>query len=181
MSFEYPPNPRFTVSFGNGMHRKDVGTLFLGVKGDFRDRDNMVNIFVIKTDRLERPLRSTEDLTEFVLDGLSKKYVLADGKEVDDLGSISIEKIGSHDVVVATRAEPHQIRTVKIKNLHGDDTKQELTEYPFQFYYIRLDDEVAVGIRVSHDNEKKLSPKWYAESHARITKIIENMKVEPKK
>lgn len=180
VSFENPVNPRFTLSLGNGTYRKDVGGFFLGVKGDFRDWDLTTNIFVIKFDRSQRSMRSMEELAEFARKGLSKKYVLADGKEVDDLGSITIEKIGSHDVVVATRADPHHVRTVKIKNVQGEYTSSELTESPYQLYYIRLDDEVTVGIRVSHDNEKRLSPKWYAESHARIGKIIENLKVEPK-
>ena len=172
VSFEKPANPRFTFSFGNGAYRKEVGGFFLGVKGDFRDWDLTASVFVIKFDRGQRSMRSVEELAEFPRKFLAEKYLLADGKEVDDLGSITIEKIGSHDVVVATRADPHHVRIVKIKG------GGEFTQSPYQLYYIWLNDEVTVGIRVSHDNEKKLNPKWYAESHARITKIIENLKVE---
>lgn len=181
VSFENPPNPRFTSSLGNGMYSKEVGTLFLGVKGDFSDWDISINLFVIKCDPIRHPMRSPKDLAEFAREFLSKKYVLANGKRVDDLGSLTIEKIGSFDVVVATRADPNQVRTVKIKNAQGEYTDAELPQKPYQLYYIRLDNEIAIGIRVSYDNERTLNPKWYAASHARITQIIENMKVEPKK
>lgn len=179
--FENPPNRQFTSSFGEGAHSKNVGTLFLGVKGDFRDWDILTGILVIKFDPIRHPMHSAKDLAEFVREMMSKKYVLANGDEVDDLGTLTIEKIGHHDVVVATRADPNRIRTVKIKDMEGKYTEEKLTQNPYQFYYIRLDDETTVGIRVSHDNENKLGPKWYAESHARIAKIIESLKVQPKK
>jgi hypothetical protein len=120
-------------------------------------------------------------MANFARNILAQKYVLADGKIVDDLGSITTEKVGYHNVVIATRGDLYRNRTIRIKDTKGGYTDQELKKSPYQIYYIRLDDEVTVCIRVSYDNEKKLNPEWYAESHARITKIIENMKVEPKK
>jgi hypothetical protein len=179
--FENPPNPRFTFSFGDGVYRKQVGGFYLGAKRDFNDWDLTAEIYIIKSDRNQHPMRSAEDLAKFARNILAEKYALADGKVVDDLGSITIEKMGSHDVVVATRADPYRDRTIRLKDTKGEYTDQELKESPYQIYYVRLDDEVTVSIHVSHDNEKKLSPKWYAENHARVAKIIESMKVEPKK
>jgi hypothetical protein len=175
VSFENPVNPRFTYSYGKGAYRKNIGGFFLGIKGDFRDWDLTADFFVIKFDQSQHPMRSAVDLAKFTREILSRKTVLANGNEVDDLGDVLIEKIGPYDVVIATRSDQYQVRTFNVKG------GGELTESPYQIYCIRLDDEITVSIRVSHDNAKKLSPKWYAESHARIIKIIESMKSEPKK
>lgn len=174
VTFENPANPRFTFSFGNGAYRQEVGTLFLGVKGDFQDWDLTTEISIIKFDGSQCSMHSVEELAEFARTFLAKKYFLANGTEVDDLGCIITDKIGGYDVVVATRADQYHVRTVKI------DGGGEMKTSPYQLYYIRLDGEVTVCIRVSYDNVKKLNPSWYAESHARISKIIETMKVEQK-
>jgi len=179
--FESPPNPQSTFSFGNGIYRKDVGGFYLGAKRDFGSWDLTVNIFVIKYENDKRPIRSSEDLIEFARNILAEEYTLADGTVVDDYGSITVDKMGDRDVVVATRADPYRNRSVKIKDAKGNSTDLTQSESPYQLYYLRLDNEIAVGLQVFHDNQKKLNPKWYAESHTRITKIIENMKVEPRK
>lgn len=181
VSFENPEKDRFAFSLGDGRFQKAVGGFYLGARRDFSDWDLTAEIFVLKSDSRRRPMCSAEDLAKFARDILAEKYVLADGVEVDDPGSISIEKIGHYDVVIATRADPYSNRITRVKDARGNYTDQELKESPYQIYYIRLDDEVTIGIHVFHDIGNKLSPKWYAESHARIAKIIENIKVESRR
>lgn len=173
ISFGIPGKDKYAFSFGDGAREKSLGTFFLGIVGDFRDWDLRTEFFVIKFDRSQRPMRSVEELAEFARGILSEKYVLVDGKEFSELGGAMIEKMGSYDVVVATSTDQYHVRTVKLKG------GGEPTLAPYQFYYIRLDDEMTIGIRVFHDKEKRLTPKWHADSRALIAAIIENIRAKP--
>lgn len=177
--FETPPNPRYTVVLGDGIYRKDVGGFYVGARNDFSDWDLTLQIFVIKCDSSKRLIRSADDLVELGRALLGEDYILADGTKVNDLGEITVERIGLRDVIIASRADPYRYRTIRVRNTSGAYTGQTLSKSPYQLYFTRLDDEVAIGIQVFHENERKLDLNWYATSHARIARILKTMKVGP--
>jgi hypothetical protein len=175
IAFNNPEQDQNAGSLADGLLRKDVGTFFLGVVGDFRDWDSRVTVFVEKYDRSKRPIESIEAMADFAKQRFAKKYLLPDGREMADLGSVMIEKIGIRAVVVVTSADQYHVKTVKLKS------GEEITFEPRQLFFVRLDDEVVLGISISSDNEKRLSPKWNAAMREMVVTIIENMQITPGK
>lgn len=88
--------------------------------------------------------------------------------------------ISGKTVVVAMRSDPFRVRRLMIKTMSGKPTKAEIKDYPFQLYLMRLTNDLLFAIRVSYDNEKKLNSKFYSESHARTTDIIDHLKIRLK-
>gem|GEM_PF-4262613 len=117
---------------------------------------------------------STEDLAKYLREVFSKKTILKTGEEISDVGSIAIEAIGPAKLVVATSSELHHVSTVKLKD------GAEMQMQPYRLYYLRLDDEVVLGLAMYFDTEKHFGPKSFDETNEMVGKIIESMSVHPR-
>jgi len=175
--FEHPEKDDSAFAFGEAAYQKNIATFYCGVVGDFSSWDLTVDIFVVNFDRNKKLVRSTNELAEYVKRALSKKKVLEGGKEVSNLGEVSREDIGATEIVVATAADLYHVTPLRLKG--GGRT----TFMPFQIYFIRLDNEVTVGVRVFHFNEGRLSATWHDKTKAMAMNLIENLKftVQPAK
>jgi hypothetical protein len=175
IAFDYPEADQGVSRLGQGAWEKAIATYFHGVVGDFRDFDMTVEISVVKFDGAKTSMKSGVDLSEYVQKIFSRKLVLKNGKEVFDFGGVTTENIGQTEVVVAIAADLYHITEVTLQN------GAVMFIQPYQIYFIRLDTEVTVCIRVLHHTQKRLNPKWHANANAMVAAIIEKMKFIPQR
>lgn len=159
--------------FGDAAYEKTIATYFYGVVDDFKDYDMTVDVFAMKFDVTKRAIKSTDNLAEYVRQTLSKKWVLKGGKEIKDLGEVSTDMLGSFETVVATAADLYHISETTLEN------RAIVTFQPYQWYFIRLDDEITIGLHFNHFTQKRLTPQWYADAKAMAVSIIQSLKITP--
>jgi hypothetical protein len=172
IAFSNPEMDR-SLPFGDRATTKEIATYFFGVVGDFRDYDMTLDFFVLKANDGDK-FASLDEFSTYVAGVLSKPFILKNGGQVTNFGTMSRLKVPSHEVVVATAADMFLITE---QRLSGRTTT---TFAPYKVYFIRLDEEVIVGIRVEHHTQKRLSTRWHAQADAMLTSIIKNLKFTPR-
>ena len=166
-----PDEDQFAGAIGEGAFSKGVGTFYLGAVDDFKRWDVSFDIIVIKFDRLQRPVNSVTDLAAFIKQMFSTKIVLHDGTAINYLDSISVQRIGMKDIVIAISSERRQVSTVILAS--GASTER----LPFEFYYLLVDDQWAIGIGVYHDNPRAVNEEMFKRSRTIVNEIIDRMKI----
>lgn len=167
------PNKNRAFPFGDKAATKTIATYFYGVVGDFRDYDMTVEVFVLNANEGEKII-SPDELAAYVEKVLSEPFLLKNGGQVTNFGTMSTLKMASREVVVAAAADMYHITEQVLPE------RTTTTFIPYKIYFIRLDDEVIVGIRVRHHTQKRLSPRWHAQADAMLTSIIESLKFTPR-
>jgi hypothetical protein len=162
------------------VYRGEIGGFYVSPRKDYSDWDEILQIYALDFGRVANSNTLDVAIVDFARERMKKKYKLDDGRIVDDLGEIRAETIGARKVVIASRAEPYRIRRVRIKDTGGRDTKESIAEGPFEVYYVPISSRFVLAMKVTHENEKKLNPKWYGGSHARIRYILEQLIVSPR-
>lgn len=174
IDFTNPEADQFAGAIGEGAFSKDIARFYLGATHNFKSWDANFNIIVIRFDRTQRPVTSTIDLATFVKRMLSQNELLDDGTQLETLGSVSVQRVGKKDVVVAISAERTRVASVRLANGATTET------LPFEFYYILLNEEWAIAIRVYHENPRAVNQEMFRQTQAIVHEIVRDMKVAPK-
>jgi hypothetical protein len=173
ITFENASQDRSAYALIGGAFQKSAGIFFVDVKKNFSDWAARLEIVVIHFDPNKRHISSTRELAEFVDESLLDRYTLVDGREFVDRNTVSIEQIGIKSVVVALSANRGETKTLKLKG--GGD----VTLTPYEFYYIRLDAETAVVLRLFHDNQKTTTQEALARRRKIVAQTIAEMTLAP--
>ena len=163
---------RTAFKFGSSAVMENAATFYYGVRGDFQDFDVTIDVFAMRLYESAR-CSSDLDLKNYVADVLAKPVVLKSGERINSLGRIEILSIGKRSVVVAEGADMVHVRTIVLTD--GAITSSQ----PTQWYFVRLNDTIVVGVHVLYYNEKRMTRQLLSTVTQIAESVVDSINVIP--